>query len=159
MDWLVFSIALGACMAAATTGSVFPPGAWYQKLDRPAWTPPNWLFPIAWTLLYIAMSVAVARVAGKPGAEVAMMLWALQIALNTLWTPIFFGLRRLGGAIVVIGAMWLAVAACTVMLWELDVVAGVLFVPYLIWVSYAGALNVSIWRRNPGVEPLRTTDA
>lgn len=149
MDWIALFIFLAASGAAATTGSMFQPGVWYDELDKPVWTPPNWLFPIAWTLLYIAISVAAARVVaiGDSGREIGF--WALQIALNTLWTPIFFGKRNLRAAFVVIVALWLAVGATMLAFFRVDGLAGWLFVPYLIWVSYAGALNLSLWKRNP----------
>ena len=95
MTYALFAIFLGACFAAGATGALFPPGAWYSTLKKPSWTPPNWLFPVAWTTLYLCMAAAAARVAGAEGSAFAMALWALQIALNTLWTPVFFGLRRI----------------------------------------------------------------
>lgn len=154
MDYVVLIVCFLACCAAATTGASFPPGQWYLKLDRPPWTPPNWVFPVAWTSLYIAMSVAAARVAPLEGSGQAMAFWGLQIALNTLWTPVFFGLRRFGGAIFVVLGLWVAVAITMVLFWQLDSLAGWLFVPYLIWCTIASALNISMWRRNPNVEPL-----
>ncbi len=129
-----------------------PAGAWYTALRKPAWTPPNWLFPIAWTLLYLFIAVAAARVALLPGNAFGMAFWALQIALNTLWTPVFFGKHRIGGGLVVIVCLWLAVLATTLAFFALDSMAGWLFVPYLVWVSYASALNFALWRMNPGAE-------
>ena len=154
MDWLLFAIFLGACMAAGTTGAMFEPGAWYRSLSKPRWTPPNWLFPVAWFTLYICMSLAAMRVAMTPVAGLPLALWGLQIALNTLWTPIFFGLKRLGAAMVVIVALWLSVAATMLAFWQVDTLAGMLFVPYLAWVTVAGALNFSVWWMNRGtVQP------
>ncbi|MCV6593460.1 MAG: tryptophan-rich sensory protein [Silicimonas sp.] len=153
MDWPLFATFLAACMAAATTGAMFAPGAWYAALKKPGWTPPNWLFPLAWTVLYIAMSWAAARVAPLPGSAQAMALWALQIALNTLWTPIFFGLRRMGAGLVVVALLWVAVCATLLSFWALDSLAGLLFVPYLLWVTIATALNFSVWRLNTGPQP------
>ena len=149
MDWSVFIIYLGACAAAAATGSLFPPGKWYDTLEKPGWTPPNWLFPIAWTVLYVASAVAAARIAAVTGNAHAMAFWALQIALNTLWSPIFFGLKRVDIALIALGALWAGVFGTLVTFMPLDAVAGWLIVPYLVWVSYAGALNYWIWRRNP----------
>jgi len=154
MDWLTFIICASACVAAGTTGALFPTGAWYEALNRPRWTPPNWLFPIAWTSLYVAMSVAAARVAPSPEAGIAMALWGLQIALNTLWTPVFFGLRRMGGAMIVVVALWAAVGATMLAFIQIDLVAGLLFVPYLVWCTVAAALNFAMWRLNPDVKPL-----
>jgi benzodiazapine receptor len=150
MDWTLFVIFLAACAAAGSTGQMFRPGPWYERLDKPGWTPPNWLFPIAWTLLYIAISVAAARVGTQVGSAFGLALWALQIALNTLWTPVFFGLRRMGAALVVLSGLWLAVAATTVIFFGFDRISGLLFAPYLVWVSYAWALNLTVWRMNPG---------
>jgi len=149
MIYLLFAIFLVACGAAGATGSMFPPGHWYDQLKKPFWTPPNWLFPVAWTILYLCMSAAAARVAMLPGSGIALALWALQIALNTLWTPVFFGLQRIREGMGVLVMLWLSVAACTVALSQLDWISGLLFVPYLIWVSVAAALNYSVLRLNP----------
>ena len=154
MDWGLFVIFLGACCAAAATGSMFPPGAWYDRLSKPAWTPPNWLFPLAWTALYLILAFTAARVAPLEGAAYPMAFWALQIALNTLWTPVFFGLRRLRAALVVIGGLWLAVVGALVSFWMVDPLSGWLLVPYLVWVSYAGALNAAILMRNRREVPM-----
>jgi tryptophan-rich sensory protein len=149
MDWGIFTIFLAACAAAAATGSMFSPGAWYQRLDKPGWTPPNWLFPVAWTLLYLGSAVAAARVAVLDGNGFGMAFWAMQIAFNTLWTPVFFGLHRIKAAFFIMIGLWIAVAGTMVSFFMLDWIAGALFVPYLIWVSVAGALNASVWARNP----------
>jgi tryptophan-rich sensory protein len=147
MDWGLFIIFFGACCAAAATGSLFPPDAWYRDLPKPAWTPPDWLFPVAWTLLYLALAFAAARAAPLPGAEHVMAFWALQIALNALWTPVFFGLKRIGAAMVVIGFLWVAVIGLLLALWPVDRLAFWIVSPYIIWVSYAAALNADILRR------------
>ena len=148
MDWSLFAIFLVATGAAATTGAMFEPGDWYNALKKPSWTPPKWLFPVAWMVLYLAMSVAAARVAPLEGSAYAMAFFAMQIAFNTLWTPIFFGLKRMGAAMVVMGWLWIGVAGCLVTFWQLDTIAGLLFVPYLVWVTVAGGLNYSVWQLN-----------
>jgi translocator protein len=150
MDWTLFLTYLAACGAAAATGAMFQPGVWYDGLQKPVWTPPSWVFPVAWTTLYLCMSVAAMRVALTEGAGQALALWSLQIALNTLWTPVFFGLHRMRAAMAVMLCLWLAVAATTVAFFGVDLVAGLLFLPYLLWVSIAAALNFSVWRLNPG---------
>jgi benzodiazapine receptor len=144
----LFLTYLAACGAAAATGAMFQPGDWYRNLNKPRWTPPDWLFPVAWTVLYLCMSVAAARVAMLPDTGQALALWSVQIALNTLWTPVFFGLRRIGAGLAVLALLWLAVAATMLAFWQVDRIAGLLFVPYLVWVSVAGALNRSVWVRN-----------
>ena len=154
MDFWLFLIFFLACCAAGTTGAMFPPGSWYESLKKPSWVPPNWAFPVSWSSIYLLMSFAGARVAGEEGSGLAMAFWAMQIAFNTLWTPIFFGLRRLRDALPVMAMLWIAVAGCLYSHWQVDLWAGLAFVPYLLWVTVAGALNFSVWRLNPEVEPI-----
>ncbi|WP_028029597.1 tryptophan-rich sensory protein TspO [Gemmobacter nectariphilus] len=149
MDYAVFFIFLAATGAAAATGSLFPPGEWYAGLTKPWFTPPAIAFPIVWTTLYILMSLAAARIAPLQGAQYALALWALQIALNTLWTPVFFGAHRMWAGLIVIGLLWLVVAAMIVAFWRLDRLAGVLLLPYLAWLSVALSLNGALIRLNP----------
>ena len=149
MIWLLFAIFLAACFAAGSTGGLFPPGPWYRSLAKPRWTPPDWVFPVAWMTLYLCMAGAGARVAMQDGNGIAMALWSLQIALNGLWTPVFFGLQRIKLGMVVLIALWLSVAATLWQMWLVDPISGILFVPYLVWVTIAGALNGSVWRMNP----------
>lgn len=149
MIWICFLLFLGACFAAGATGGLFPPGRWYEGLNKPSWTPPNWLFPVAWTTLYVCMAVAGARAAVADNNGLAMALWSLQIALNTLWTPVFFGLRRIRQGLVVLALLWTSVAAALLALWQVDFIAGLLFVPYLAWVTIAAALNLAVVRLNP----------
>ena len=151
MTYILFTVFLLACFAAGATGALFPTGSWYEGLKKPGWTPPNWLFPVAWSTLYFLMAFAAARVAMMSGAGLALALWALQIALNTLWTPVFFGLRRLRAGMVILSLLWVSVVACTVALWQLDRIAGLMFVPYVAWASVAAALNLSVLRLNPEV--------
>jgi translocator protein len=151
MDWGLFLTFLAACGAAAATGAMFQPGDWYDALSKPNWTPPNWVFPVTWTVLYVLMAWSAMRIAQVPDNGHAMAFWALQIAFNTLWTPVFFGLRRMGAGMIIILGLWAAVALTTVAFWRLDWVSGLMFLPYLIWVTIASALNFSVWRRNPTV--------
>ncbi len=148
MDWALFATFMASCSAAAATGAMFQPGEWYFGLKKPWWTPPNWLFPVAWSTLYICMAVAATRVATLPDSGQALAFFAVQIALNTLWTPVFFGLHRLRAAMVVMVLLWLGVAATMLAFFALDTLAGLLFVPYLVWVSVAGMLNLSVLRLN-----------
>lgn len=147
---MTFLILLIACAAAGATGILFQPGAWYDGLAKPWFNPPRWAFPVAWTTLYVLIAWAGARLAHLPGAGLAMALWAAQIALNTLWTPVFFGAHRMGMGVAVIALLWLVVAALTVLAFRLDRVAGALLLPYLAWLSLAGALNYRLWQMNPG---------
>ena len=149
MDWTVFIVFFGACCTAAATGSMFPPGDWYDRLAKPSWNPPNWVFPVAWTILYVLIAIAATRVSGLEGSALAMAFWALQIALNTLWTPVFFGLKRIKAGMFVIVALWIAVFGALMSTFPLDTLAGWLLVPYLLWVTVAAALNAAVWRLNP----------
>lgn len=149
MDYGLFFTFLAACGAAAATGALFQPGAWYDGLQKPSWTPRSWVFPVVWTTLYLLMAFAAARVALLPDNGQAMAFWALQIALNTLWTPVFFGLHRMRAGFVVIVFLWLAVAATAYSFLQIDLLAGLALLPYLLWVSIASALNFTVWRMNP----------
>ncbi|CUX81856.1 MAG: heme degradation intermediates transporter TspO [Roseibaca calidilacus] len=149
MDWMLFLTFLAACGAAGATGAMFEPGKWYENLDKPVWTPPGLVFPIVWLSLYVAMSYAAMRVAQVDGSQQALAFWAMQIAFNTLWSPVFFGLRRMRAAMVILSCLWVAVALTLVSFYLLDPLAGYLIAPYLLWVTIAGALNFSVWQRNP----------
>jgi len=149
MFWVFFAIFFAACLGAGATGGLFPPGPWYRALNKPTWTPPDWVFPVAWFVLYVCMSLAGARVAMLPMAGLALALWALQISINSLWTPIFFGLQNIRIGMFVLIALWFSVLATLSALWMADWVAGLLFLPYLIWVTIAAALNGAVWQMNP----------
>jgi tryptophan-rich sensory protein len=151
MDIWLFFLYLAACGGAAASGSFFMPDSWYRNLDKPAWTPPDWVFPVTWTVLYLCMSAAAARVAPLPGAAVPIGLWTLQITINALWSPVFFGLKRIRQAMVVVSLLWLAVAATLLAMARVDWLAPLLMLPYLVWVTIAAALNLSVLRRNPGL--------
>lgn len=145
----LFATFLLACGAAATTGAMFSPGAWYDGLDKPRWTPPGPVFPLVWTTLYLLMAWAAMRVALMPESGQALAFWAAQIAFNTLWTPVFFGLHRMRAAMIVMIGLWISVAATMVAFWQVDAAAGWMLLPYLVWVSIAAMLNLSVLRRNP----------
>lgn len=139
---------LGLVSLAAVTGSQFMPGPWYETLAKPWWTPPKWLFPIAWTTLYVMIAVAGWRVWKAEGVGAALIVWALGLVLNAAWSWIMFGHKEIGWALADLVAMWVTVAAFNVLALPVDRTAAYLFVPYLAWVSYAGALNFVIWRLN-----------
>lgn len=147
LGWVLLSF------AAAIPGAVWAPGAWYDTLEKPTWTPPGWAFPVVWTTLYALMGTAAWRVwrVGRdtPGRRTALGLFLVQLALNAAWTPVFFGAHQILGGLAVIVALWLAIAATGVSFGRVDRLAGVLFVPYLAWVTLATALNLTIWRLNP----------
>lgn len=157
MDWPLFFTFLVTCFAAGSTGALFSPGDWYLSLRKPVWTPPAFVFPLTWTTLYFLMAWSASRVANLPDSGQAMAFWGLQIALNTLWTPVFFGLHRLGGGMIVIILLWLAVAATMLAFFSLDYWSGMMLAPYLLWVTIAAMLNLRVWQMNPGQRPVDTS--
>lgn len=148
MDWTLFLIFLAASAAAGAAGMLFKPGDWYEDLVKPDWRPKNWMFPLAWTTIYVLSSLAAARVAPLAGNAHAMAFWALQIALNTLWTPAFFGARRSGFSVVVMLGLVAAVLGMVVTFWRLDFWAGLMLLPYAGWLGLAAPLNLWVWRHN-----------
>jgi len=154
MSAFALALSLLTCFAAGLIGSAFTvpaiPG-WYASLRKPAWTPPSWLFGPVWSVLYATMGVAVWLVwrrVGFPGAPLAFVAFGVQLALNTAWSAIFFGLRRPMAAFVEIMFLWIAIA-CTITLFApIDLFAAALLMPYLAWVTFAAALNHAIARRN-----------
>ncbi|RMO74725.1 tryptophan-rich sensory protein TspO [Pseudomonas syringae group genomosp. 3] len=145
---MTFFIFLLACTAAAATGIIFKPGAWYESLQKPAFTPPNWAFPVAWTMIYLLLAWAGYRLTLLPGSQTVLALWAAQIALNTLWTPVFFGANHIAAAMMILALLWIVVATMIVMALQLDIITGLILFPYLVWLSVAAALNFSILRHN-----------
>ena len=154
MEYVFFLIFFSATCAAAATGAMFPTGDWYKQLNKPTWTPPDWVFPVAWTSIYLLISFAGARVAGMEGAQLALAFWALQIAFNTLWTPVFFGLRALRKSLPIMAGLWVAVLGATITHFQVDFWAGMAFVPYIVWVTIAAALNLKMVQLNPDQKPL-----
>lgn len=137
-------------VVAASSGAVFQTGAWYEALNKPTWTPPNWLFPIAWTILYLMIAVAgwlVWKAGG--GMSAAIVIWGVGLVLNALWSYFMFGRNDITLALFDVIGLWLATAAFIVAAWGLDARAAYLFIPYLAWVSFAAALNFEVWRLNP----------
>lgn len=136
-------------IAAASSGALFKPGDWYAGLNKPSWTPPNWAFPVVWTLLYLMIGYAGWLVWREGGWSLPIMLWGLQIVANAAWSWLFFGMRRMDLALADVGVLWLSVFAFIVAAWSLSPTASLLFVPYLLWVSTAAMLNHSVRRLNP----------
>lgn len=145
-------VCLVICLGAGWLGSVFTRPSlkpWYASLVKPAWTPPNWVFAPVWTLLYVLMGVAAWQVWREAGlASVAVGLFAVQLILNIIWSAIFFRLRSPGAALIENMCLWLAIAATTTAFARVVPLAALLMIPYLLWVSYAVALNGAIWRLN-----------
>lgn len=144
------------CFAVAGLGSLFTtpqvaPGGWYDSLNKPFFTPPNWLFGPAWTVLYLAVAVSgwlVWRERGFAGARTAMILFSVQLVLNFLWSVVFFGLRSPGWGLVEILVLWVFILLTILAFRPISRPAALLLVPYLAWVTFATALNAGIWWLN-----------
>lgn len=129
-------------------GGLTVPGAWYTGLAKPAFNPPAWLFAPVWTVLYILIAVAGWRSWQRHRHGWAMKLWWAQMALNFLWTPVYFGAHLIGLAFLVILMLLVAIVAFIATAWRQDRVAAWLFMPYAAWVAFASVLNGSIWALN-----------
>ncbi len=134
--------------AAASSGALFMPGEWYEGLKKPWWTPPNWLFPVAWTVLYTMIAIAGWLVWRRAGWSPALTVWGIGLVINALWSYFMFGRQDIGLALADVMSLWLAVALFIVLAWNVDRMAAYLFMPYLAWVSIAAALNFEVWRLN-----------
>jgi tryptophan-rich sensory protein len=142
-----------ASFAAASSGLLFPPGDWYASLEKPSWNPPPWVFGPVWTALYLMMAVAAWRVwraGGFTRQGRSLGLYLLQLGLNALWTPLFFGAHQMGAAFFCIVLLWLAIAATMTGFGKVDKLAALLLAPYLAWVTFAAFLNFTLWRLNAG---------
>jgi benzodiazapine receptor len=137
-----------------------PAGAnngWYVALQKPALTPPGWVFPVAWTSLYILLGLAVAMILharGARGRGLALAAFAVQFVLNLAWTPLFFGMHQVGAALMVIVAILVVATITTVLFGRIRPLAAWLMVPYLVWISFAGVLTWRIGQLNPDAETL-----
>lgn len=148
--WLVLSFAASAIGAVASIQAK----TFYGQLSQPEWAPPPWVFGPVWTLLYALMGIAawlVWRSGGFRAQRHALTLFLVQLAFNALWSWLFFAWRMGAVAFADILLLWLLIAATLVMFWRVRPLAGALLVPYLLWVSFAGALNLSLWQLNPQI--------
>lgn len=147
---------VAVCVAAAGIGGVasMNAGGFYEQLSRPAWAPPAWLFGPVWSVLYLMMGVSawlVWRERGFGGARLALSLFLVQLAVNALWTWLYFAWRQGALAFVEILVLWVLILATILAFWRIRPLAGALLVPYLAWVSYATALTFATWQANPAV--------
>jgi len=147
---------LAASFAAAAVGAVasMDAGTFYSALARPAWAPPGWLFGPVWSVLYALMGVSawlVWRARGLAGARAALSLYLIQLVANALWSWLFFAWHMGGPAFVEILLLWVLILATVIAFRRVSRTAGLLLLPYLVWVAFAAALSWSVWRLNPGM--------
>jgi len=150
MNILSLLVFLLVVFVAAGSGALFSPGPWYKSLKRPSWTPPDWAFPVVWTILYVMIAIAGWLVWKAQGFGPALAVWGVNIVVNALWSYFMFGRKNIALALADVALLWLLTAAFIVIASGVDKTAGWLFVPYLVWVSIASALNFEVWRLNRG---------
>jgi benzodiazapine receptor len=149
---LIFFIAI--CLTIAWSGAIVTGSSvshWYPILRKPSWNPPSWVFGPVWTALYLMMAIAawfVWRKRDIDGATGALWFFVLQLALNAAWTPLFFGLKSPLAGLLDIIPLCAAVLVAIVSFWKVSMIAGMLLVPYWLWVCFATVLNFAIWRLN-----------
>jgi benzodiazapine receptor len=142
-----FTLAVAAAALIGVLG-VAGTAAEYQGLRQPSWAPPSWLFGPVWTVLYVMIAVAGWLVWRRTGWTGALTLYATQLVLNALWTPIFFGFGRYGLALADIVVLWFLIGATIWLFRRESRTAAFLLVPYWAWVTFATALNAAIWHLN-----------
>jgi len=142
-------ILIGFLGSFATRGSVT---TWYADLSRPSFTPPDWTFGVVWPILYVMMGISAFLIWNmgfvKTEVKVALGIFGLQLILNGLWTPIFFGLHLIGLALLEIIMMWAAILMTIIVFWRVSKPAALLLLPYILWVSFAVVLNFSLFFLN-----------
>ena len=155
VTWWKLIAAIGFCQIAGIIGSVFTSpniASWYATLQRPAFSPPNWVFAPVWLSLYTLMGISLYLVwtsSAKTKAKMpAYYVFAIQLALNAIWSILFFGLQSPLYGLICIIPLWISILATLILFYKISKVSAYLLVPYLIWVTTATALNYSIWVLN-----------
>jgi tryptophan-rich sensory protein len=125
--------------------------SWYLTLNKPSWNPPSWLFGPVWTTLYVLMGIACYLIwkSEHPRKKQVLTLYFLQLFLNFLWSPAFFGVQNPMLGMLVIVPLWAAILACILLFRKINGWAALLMIPYLLWLSFATVLNATIWYLNP----------
>lgn len=140
-----------ACFLAAAVGAWFEPGSWYQDLNKPGWTPPNWVFPVVWPVLYGMMAFSAWLIwkeyTFKEGRE-ELKWFGIQLSLNAIWSWLFFGNHMIATALGEILLLWIAILFTMMLFLRKNKLAGWLLLPYLLWVTYASCLNFAIFQIN-----------
>ena len=146
--FLVICLGVGGLGGIATAPEI---KGWYATLTKPSWNPPNWIFGPMWTTLFVMMAVSAWLVWKRPGIKLnslPMILFAIQLVLNSAWSWIFFNLHMIGAAFAELCVLWVAIAVTMYIFFKHSKLAGGLMIPYLAWVTFAGCLNFAIWRLN-----------
>ncbi|MBN2270831.1 MAG: tryptophan-rich sensory protein [Sedimentisphaerales bacterium] len=146
---------LFVCLLTGFVGSFFTRDSvttWYSDLSRPSFTPPDWAFGVVWPILYIMMGISAFLVwnrgIDKREVKAALGVFVVQLVLNGVWTPIFFGLHMIALALVEIVLLWAAILTTIHVFWRISKPAAFLLLPYILWVSFAVILNAALWFLN-----------
>jgi benzodiazapine receptor len=145
LAWLTLTFCASATAAFVKTDG------WYAQIAKPTWNPPSWVFGPVWTALYMMMAMAAWLIWRRGGWKVQrgpLTLYLVQLALNALWTPLFFGLHRPDLAFFEIVILAVAIYTTVIVFWNVKRSAGLLLVPYALWTTFAAVLNFTIWRLN-----------
>ena len=149
---ITFALFYLCTVVASSSSLVWDVGTgWYSEIIRPSFAPPNWVFGPVWTILYILIAISAYRImyaAKNEYKSPAMAFWSLQMCLNTIWTPIFFGANNLEVAFYYIIALWASIVGTIITAWKVDRTSSVILMPYLVWVSFASVLNYAFWQLN-----------
>ena len=147
-NWKSLLTFLVITLAAAMTGTISAPDAWFSALQKPSFNPPTWVFPPVWSVLYAMMAIAAWRVYRVTGVGAAIGLWFAQLLINAAWTPLFFGARQPVWALVDLVVLFVAAGITAIRFLPLDRRASLLLLPYLAWLGFALALNGAIVAMN-----------
>jgi tryptophan-rich sensory protein len=151
MALTLFPLFLMALAGPAVTAVLFPPGPWYEALEKPRWSPPRALYAPAWALVYLLLAWAVSRIAALPDGGLAMGFFTIQLVLHTLWRPVFFCEARIHTALLIFALLWLATLGGTLLAYAEDGLAGLLMLPVLAWVGFILLMTLALVRLNPQV--------
>ena len=126
---------------------------WYVSLLKPGWTPPNWAFGPIWSTLYVLMGISLFLVwregLGRKDVRIAILVFAIQLFLNVLWSIIFFGTHNIFWGLVFVIILWISILINIIVFYRISKPAGLILIPYLLWVSIASYLNYSVFLLNP----------
>lgn len=149
-DLFALGVFLLLNFAAASSGAFFRPGAWYANLAKPGWTPPNWAFPVVWSILFLMNAASGWLVWQAAGAAAILELgvYAGSLLINATWSAVFFGLRRMGEGLIVVAGLWISILSVMLLFASTSFVAAALQLPYLVWVTIASALNLRVFQLN-----------
>ena len=154
-DWIALIVSIIIAFGAAAVGGLSTSKSiptWYGGLRKPWFNPPDWVFGPVWAVLYLLMAVAAWLVWSENAVALVLVplaFYGIQLALNSLWSYIFFARKELSKAFVEIIALWIMILITTVLFWNVSQLAGIMMIPYISWVSVASALNYRVWKLNP----------